>query len=138
VFGPPKTKASMRVVPLSQATVDVAAARLAKFGAGPGGVLFTTTRGTPLRRNRLNNAWSKVRVRAGLPDAVPHDLRHHFASVLIGAGCSLKAVQDALGHANASETLDTYSHLWPADEDRIRAAVDAALGHGVDQQALAR
>ena len=55
-----------------------------------------------------------------------HQLRHHFASVLIGAGCSIKAVQEALGHANASETLYTYSHLWPADEDRIRAAVDGA------------
>jgi integrase len=55
-----------------------------------------------------------------------HDLRHHFASVLIGAGCSIKAVQEALGHANASETLDTYSHLWPADEDPMRVAVDAA------------
>jgi hypothetical protein len=37
-------------------------------------------------------------------------------------------VQHFLGHKNASETLDTYAHLWPADEDRIRAAIDAALG----------
>jgi integrase len=40
-----------------------------------------------------------------------HDLRHHVASVLIAAGCSIKAVQEGLGHANASETLDTYSQL---------------------------
>jgi hypothetical protein len=40
----------------------------------------------------------------------------------------VKAVQSALGHANASETLDTYSHLWPADEDRIREAVQALHG----------
>jgi len=46
--------------------------------------------------------------------------------VLIGAGCSIKAVQESLGHATASETLDTYAHLWPADEDRIREAVGAA------------
>jgi integrase len=37
-------------------------------------------------------------------------------------------VQRALGHASASTTLDVYGHLWPGDEDRIRAAVDQALG----------
>jgi hypothetical protein len=30
----------------------------------------------------------------------------------------------ALGHANASETLDTSSHLWPADEGRWHADDD--------------
>jgi integrase len=57
-----------------------------------------------------------------------HDLRHYYASVFISAGCSVKAVQSALGHKNAAETLDIYSHLLPADEDRTRAAVQAALG----------
>ncbi len=31
-------------------------------------------------------------------------------------------VQRALGHASASITLNTYSHLWPTAEDRPRAA----------------
>jgi hypothetical protein len=31
-----------------------------------------------------------------------------------------------LGHESASTTLDTYGHLWPGDEDRIRAAVRLA------------
>jgi site-specific recombinase XerD len=47
---------------------------------------------------------------------------------VIAAGCSIKAVQSALGHANTSETLDTYSHLWPADEDRLRDAVEQLHG----------
>jgi integrase len=40
----------------------------------------------------------------------------------------VKVVQTRLGHATAGETLDTYSHLWPDDEDRTRAAVDDVLG----------
>jgi integrase len=68
----------------------------------------------------------RARASAGLPDVTFHDLRHHYASVLIAAGCSVVAVQRALGHANASETLDVYSHLFPSDEDRIRDAVEAA------------
>jgi integrase len=35
-------------------------------------------------------------------------------------------VQARLGHAAASETLDTYSHLWPDSEERTREAVDEA------------
>lgn len=34
-------------------------------------------------------------------------------------------VQRALGHAKATTTLDTYSHLWPTAEDRTRAAAAA-------------
>jgi integrase len=40
----------------------------------------------------------------------------------------LHRVQARLGHASASETLDTYSHLWPDSEDRTRSAVDSVLG----------
>ena len=39
---------------------------------------------------------------------------------------SVKTVQARLGHASASETLDTYSHLWPDSEERTREAVDEA------------
>ena len=45
----------------------------------------------------------------------------------------MKAVQRALGYASASTTLDVYGHLWPGDEDRIREAVDRALGPAEDQ-----
>jgi hypothetical protein len=40
---------------------------------------------------------------------------------------SVKVVQARLGHASASQTLDTYSHLWPDSDDRTRTAVDSVL-----------
>jgi integrase len=60
-------------------------------------------------------------------DSTTHDLRHCCASVLISSGVSIEAVQRYLGHKNASETLDTYGHLMPGDDDRLRAAIDASL-----------
>jgi integrase len=39
--------------------------------------------------------------------------------MLIASNFSVKAVQRFLGHATAAETLDTYGHLWPDDDDRI-------------------
>ena len=128
-FGPPKTKASHRTVPLAAVTLEVLAAHLAQYPSGEDGLVFTTSRGEPWRRTAFGEAIRSARTAAGLPDGVSfHDLRHHFASVLIAAGCSIKAVQSALGHANASETLDAYSHLWPADEDRIRDAIENVHG----------
>ncbi|MGH3433018.1 MAG: tyrosine-type recombinase/integrase [Thermocrispum sp.] len=55
-----------------------------------------------------------------------HALRHYYASVLLDAGESIKAVADYLGHSSAAFTLKTYTHLMPSSEERTRAAVDAA------------
>jgi integrase len=57
-----------------------------------------------------------------------HELRHYYASLLIFAGENVKVVQARLGHKSATETLDTYGHLWPDSDDATRAAVDAVLG----------
>jgi integrase len=73
--------------------------------------------------------WKTAAERAGLPEwATPHDLRHYFASVLIFSGASVKTVQARLGHGSAKVTLDVYTHLWPDEEDRTRAAIDGVLG----------
>jgi len=34
-------------------------------------------------------------------------------------------VQSRLGHAAASETLETYAHLWPDDADLGRGCIEA-------------
>lgn len=46
----------------------------------------------------------------GRPDARPHDLRHTAATVAIASGADVKSVQDLLGHATASFTLNVYAH----------------------------
>lgn len=59
-------------------------------------------------------------------DTSPHDLRHHYASVLIDGGESVVVVARRLGHANPSMTLNVYSHLFADSEERTRSVVDAA------------
>ena len=66
--------------------------------------------------------------RAGVPAFRLHDLRHFYASGLIAAGCDVVTVQRALGHAKATTTLETYSHLWPSAEDKTRAAAATLAG----------
>jgi hypothetical protein len=40
----------------------------------------------------------------------------------------VKSVQRRLGHQSATETLDTYGHLWPDSDDETRDAVESILG----------
>jgi integrase len=55
-----------------------------------------------------------------------HDLRHHYASVLLAAGESVVAVAERLGHDDASLVLNTFGHLMPDSEERTIRAVDDA------------
>jgi integrase len=104
------------------------AERLARYGPGPAGLVFTNTFGRPLRRNTVGRMWRLAALQASLPEwARFHDLRHFYASLLISRGCSVKAVQKRLGDQSAKETLDTYAHLWPDSDDETRNAVDQVL-----------
>jgi integrase len=125
-LAPPKTTASVRVLPLPQAVLDALAAHLAAYTAD--GLLFTNGDGRPIRRTAFGSVWRAAVAAAGAPTGAGfHELRHFYASLLIRHGESVKVVQARLGHASAAETLDTYSHLWPDSDDRTRAAVDAVL-----------
>jgi hypothetical protein len=59
---------------------------------------------------------------------------HPFASLLIHKGLSVKAVQEALRHKTATETLNTDGHLWPDGAGLTRRAVDEVLGPCVAAQ----
>ena len=58
---------------------------------------------------------------AGLPDVSPHDLRHTCASLLLSSGADIKSVQEILGHADASTTLNFYVKT---DLRQMRVATD--------------
>ena len=138
-FGPPKTRKSRRVVPLPDSIGDRLAAHIAEHGTGPDGLLFTTPRGLAWRRPRWAEKWQQAVATAKLPKGVRfHRLRHTYASLLIQAGCSVVVVQHHLGHATAQETLDTYSHMWPDDDDRTRDAVDLLFRSDPDRTAAER
>jgi integrase len=125
-FGPPKTSSSNRVIPLPQVVVDALAAHLAAYPS-PDGMVFRL-RGEWLTRQKFGHLWRPMIQAAGLPkDTGFHALRHYYASLLIRHGESVKTVQARLGHASATETLDTYSHLWPDSDDRTREAIDSVL-----------
>ncbi|MEO5652469.1 MAG: site-specific integrase [Marmoricola sp.] len=135
-FGPPKTKASVRSIPLPDVVSKAVTEHLAQFpplDSGDFVGLVFHRHGGPWTRQAFGHIWRPAIRAAGLPPRTgSHALRHYYASLLIRHSESVKTVQARLGHASASETLDTYSHLWPDSDDRTREAVDMVLGNLAD------
>lgn len=128
-FGPPKSSAGYRAVDMGQAATAALTEHLERFGPGVDGLVWQTRQCGPVTRGDVGEVWRAAAMGMRLrPRSGWHDLRHYHASLLIAAGLSPRAVADRLGHADVAETLRTYSHLWPTDQSRSVAAVDAALG----------
>lgn len=128
----PKTKKSIRRVPIPGVLVDGLAAHLAEFPTSAEGFIFVAGNGNPLRRGYFHSVWTKAVAEAGLPRGTHfHDLRHTYASLLIAAGESVTVVSKRLGHASAVETLETYSHMWPDSDGHTVDVLNAAWSRHV-------
>ena len=93
------------------------------------GFVFATRVGTPLNRhNFFRRCFKPMLLKAGLPHTVRfHDLRHTCATLLLSKNVNPKIVQELLGHANISQTMDTYSHMLPDMQERAASAMDDIL-----------
>lgn len=131
VLVPPKSKTSIRPVPL---TSDVVAAlrahrlrqaqeRLA-HGAGwsDDALVFVTEAGLPLHASDVLRRFRRALAAADLPPVRLHDLRHGVGHFLMAQGVSPRVVMQMLGHSTVTLTLNTYSR---ASVDLIREAADA-------------
>ena len=122
----PKTRTSVRTIPLADAVLAELAGHLEGRRPAPAELLVADRHGSPIPQNRFSQTLARAVRRVGLPPGTRfHDLRHTYVSALIASGCSVKVVQTHLGHKSAAMTLDIYSHLWPQDDDRARAAVQS-------------
>jgi integrase len=126
----PKTPRSRRILPMPDVVALALAQHVAEFPPGPDGTIFTTRAGRPYRHDYYGSGIFRRGVKAaGLAEGTTsHDLRHHYASVLLAAGESVVAVAERLGHENATLVLKVYGHLMPGREDHTRQAIDTAWG----------
>jgi integrase len=125
---------SERTVFLPDAVVTMLAEHIARYRPGddPERWLFVGEGDLPPHQNTVGHRWRQTLSAAGITGLRLHDLRHFYASGLIAAGCDVVTVQRALGHASATTTLTTYSHLWPTAEDRTRQASADLLTQAVE------
>ncbi|GAA3680287.1 phage integrase family protein [Yimella lutea] len=92
-------------------------------------LLLTTRERGALNRNYFNtHLWRPALEEAGIEvtrENGTHALRHFYASTLLDAGESIKALSEYLGHADPGFTLRTYTHLMPTSTERTRKAIDS-------------
>lgn len=80
-------------------------------------VLCSAT-GDWLDKNNFGRWWREFRVSAGFPSLKFHELRHTQATQLLANGVDVKTVQNRLGHAKASITMDFYAHAVPENDEK--------------------
>ena len=137
-FGPPKTKASRRRVPIPDYVVEELAEHVAGMKADD--LAFTSLDGrSPIRSSNFHRRiWQPACVEAGFGEMVdndtktgrgyvglrPHDLRHTAVALWIAGGASPKEIAARAGHTSVSTVLDRYGHLGSGSEKALNDALD--------------
>jgi integrase len=100
--GPPKTRASRRVVGLPRRVVGELEHHLGRHvDNDPGAFVFTAPQGGPLRVSAFRaRIWRPATTAAGLGGVRIHDLRHTAVALWIAAGASPKEVAARAGRAH--------------------------------------
>ena len=135
VFSTPKSH-QVRSVPIPRFLVDELAQHVA--GQNPDDFVFTSPRGGLLRlQNFRHTVFDRAAHTTGLDRFTPHGLRHTAASLAITSGADVKVVQEMLGHASATMTLDLYGHLYGDRLDEVADRMDALrTAHGLSADFL--
>ena len=71
--------------------------------------------------------FKKLLRRIDLPAIRFHDLRHTAATLMLQQGVHPKIVQERLGHADISMTLNIYSHVLPSMQEDAAEKLDELL-----------
>ena len=74
-------------------------------------LVFTDKTGCYILPQTALKRFKRIVTQIGRPDARFHDLRHTYAVTALQEGDDIKTVQQNLGHATASFTLDVYGHV---------------------------
>ncbi|MBP3376850.1 MAG: site-specific integrase [Clostridia bacterium] len=74
-------------------------------------LVFTDEAGRFIVPQTALKRFKAAAAKIGRPDARFHDLRHTYAVTALQEGDDVKTVQQNLGHATASFTLDVYGHV---------------------------
>lgn len=84
-------------------------------------VVFTNEIGKHIVPYTANKRFKRIAEKIGRADARFHDLRHTYAVTALQEGDDVKTVQQNLGHATASFTLDVYGHV--SEKMKIESAM---------------
>lgn len=121
IIGPPKTKTSIRSVPIADELVEFILN--SPQTSDPNHYVLTDSP-TPIEPRTYRNHYNRLIRTLGLPKIKFHGLRHSFATRCIESQCDYKTLSAILGHANISTTLNLYVH---PNQDQKQRCVEQML-----------
>jgi integrase len=133
LLAPPKTPRGRRPVALPPFVVTVLKAYKGRqterrLASGPDwqdqDLVFDRGDGGPFDPDSFTHAFRKLSRTAGIPQARLHDLRHAFATMLLGKGVHPAIASAILGHASPGFTMRTYQHVVEGMESQAAAAIE--------------
>lgn len=86
--------------------------------------VFTAINGKHMHPDTTNDILQKVLQKYNLPKITFHELRHTCASILNSKGVDAKTISERLGHADASITLNTYTHTFDTSKEQCANVFD--------------
>jgi integrase len=130
VEGLPKTKSSIRTIPLlsmMHSILEVHRSRQEQGRVSAGsewqekGLVFCTGHGGFLYVRNVRRAFNGLLVKIGLPHVPLHDLRHTANTMWKSLGIDPQVRQKMLGHSSLEMTETVYSHVLPSMlEDAVK------------------
>jgi integrase len=137
-FGPPKTRSSRRVIPISSALASVLESQRARADSTtPEDLVFQNAKRNPLNdKNLYNRELAPACDRIGQPRISWHSFRHTHATLLHASGEPLKTAQVLLGHSDLETTLNVYTHTVSDSQKRAVELVAGALFGVLDSVGL--
>ncbi len=129
-FGPPKSEAGARTVPIPDVVLPLLAMHLKRHTQpGPDGLLFTTRDDNPI--SRRNRAWWRRACRiAGVPEGTHlHDCRHAGLTLAAQSGATLRELMDLAGHSTPRAAM-IYQHSSQTRVAEVASGMSARLARG--------
>jgi integrase len=124
-ISPLKTKSARRAIGVPCSITEELRACVETDPPTTDGRLFNSLGGGYWSAIRINEAVQRAAAAAGLPDSIhSHMLGHTAASLLIDDGANIKSIQAFVGHANITETLQTYGHLLDFGGSALAASME--------------
>jgi Site-specific recombinase XerD len=128
-----KTKTGKRDIPLTKTAVEILLD--SKNSNRKSNIIpieyhdfvFLSRNGNPILNSAYNMILRRICKKAGIEKYSMHELRHTFATRCIEGGMTPKTLQEILGHANISTTMDIYVHVTKDSKSNEVKSVESML-----------
>lgn len=126
---PPKNKSSIRTLQIPKPLIEILNEHKerCKIFDGFSEENYICGANKPLRDSTIQKSNIKFAQLAGIKTIRIHDFRHSHASLLANEGINIQEVARRLGHSDVEMTWNTYSHLYPREEERAVAVLDEII-----------